>query len=153
MKNFIDIQYFNLPNRHQFIIKELAILKNNGSLAHYIFKPPFPFSSLVPEEQQQVRWVTENCFGLPWQMGTTSYEDLDEILKNLRHDVFHSKGAAKIRWLQKNKIKAKNIKFSLSTKLLKNKGCIFHEVGQRKNLCALRNVHYYKILNKLIDFK
>ena len=134
--NFIDIQYFKLQNR-EFIIKELAVLKKNGSLAHYIFKPPFHFLNLEPEERQQVRWITENCFNIPWHMGTTSYEDLDGILKNLQNDVYYTKGVTKSRWLQKNKIKTKTIKFPLSTKILKNKGCISHEINQKKKIFVL----------------
>lgn len=87
----VDIQGFHIKPRCgngnpllRYIVKELAIRKNDQSL-HFVFKPP-PNITLSAADLRTVRY-TENYHGIKFNFGYVGYNMLDEIIISHLTDV------------------------------------------------------------------
>lgn len=77
----IDLQGFQYKDS-EFIVKELAVVCcNTKQQAHYLFKPPYPFSSLPHDKKTQYRWLERNHHGLKWSQGYIQLTELPLILQ------------------------------------------------------------------------
>lgn len=80
----IDIQGFQYK-AGQFIPKEMAALcLHTNQHVHYVFQPPYPFSSLTRREKMHYYWLEENYHGgLKWKDGYIQLSKLTYILQHI----------------------------------------------------------------------
>lgn len=163
----IDLQGFQYKD-NEFIVKELAaVCCNTKRQAHYLFKPPYPFSSLAHDEKTQYRWLEKNHHSLKWSHGYIQLTELPLILQrlcqnaanNYRHRllledvVILCKGRMKKNFLLPH-LRCNRIidlddysPYLPSLKSLNVPKCLEHFQYNNNNHCALANVHF---LNKCI---
>lgn len=158
----IDFQGFQYKDG-EFIVKELAaVCSNTKQQAHYIFKPPCPFSSLAHDKKTQYRWLEKNHHGLKWSQGYIQLIELPLILhrlcqnavNNYRHRllledvVVLCKGRMKknflLQYLTENKIMDLDdyLPFLPSLKSLNIPKCLEHFQYNNVSHCALANAHF-----------
>lgn len=81
---YLDIQGFTSSDKI-FVVKEIAILRENKKFQHFIFAPPHPWSVLSKESRQQAL-ESKMIHGFNWNDGYIPYEKLrlciEPILKN-----------------------------------------------------------------------
>lgn len=80
----IDVQGFQYKHK-EFIPKEMAaICSNTNQQAHYLFEPPYSFSSLTRDEKDHYRWLEKNYHGgIRWCDGYIQLSKLTNIFQNL----------------------------------------------------------------------
>ena len=61
---FVDLQGFAFNNN--FVVKEVAVLRNGKMLSHYVFREPVPWSLLTKSEKSLVCWFRIHDQGLQW---------------------------------------------------------------------------------------
>uniref|UniRef100_A0A1Y1LTA4 Uncharacterized protein n=1 Tax=Photinus pyralis TaxID=7054 RepID=A0A1Y1LTA4_PHOPY len=136
----VDVQSFK-TSKKCFSPKELAIY-NGKQMAHFVFKPPFPWSSLDNEFQRQANWVTHNHHGIKWESGHTPSHLFPLILRHLISPSDHV--------YVKGKEKADIIRKALSRDVIEveeepalpslEPNCYYHIRSPCH--CALSNVYY-----------
>lgn len=97
----VDVQGFKISDK-EFSPKELASY-NGNVMSHYIFRAPFPLSTLPLPLQQQAKWVSNNHHCIEWDEGFTPVHLFPKILQRLVRDahVVYVKGYEKVKFLQK----------------------------------------------------
>lgn len=98
----IEFQAFR-GDANEFIIKELVILDLMTSVVYYfLFKPPFPFSSLHGKALRTNRWLMNYFHHISWTDGFTGYEELNNIMYYYcqQYDAIHTTGEEKAKWIQ-----------------------------------------------------
>lgn len=140
MRNVIvDLQFFKTSAKE---LKELAIY-DGSQVAHYIFKPPYPFKMLAPTFQTQAKWLMDHHHSIPWDVGFVPTHLCSEILRHLLQnvDMVFVKGKEKADYVRK--IISGNV-FELSeekTCLQRMKpSCLYHTSDLA--ICALTNCYY-----------
>ncbi|KMQ90886.1 hypothetical protein RF55_9305 [Lasius niger] len=68
---FVDLQRFIIGRN--FIVKEVAILRDGFVFSHYIFGSPVPWYVLTKSEISQVSWLIGHHHGLQWEDGNVPY--------------------------------------------------------------------------------
>ncbi|KAG6558446.1 MdBV-1-5b [Microplitis demolitor] len=80
MKVVVDFVAYELPHK-LLALKEFGMSsvhlnkKNQYHTSHYIFKPPQPWSKL-PDEYQFAYQEQSKHHGIPWEAGSTPYNDM-----------------------------------------------------------------------------
>lgn len=87
---FIDLQGFIV--KKEFIVKEVAILRQGAELAHYIFRPPISWNLLTDGDRRTVNWLFRNHHGLDWNAGEIDYSQAHNLIATAIH------GVGKRRW-------------------------------------------------------
>ncbi|KYN22481.1 hypothetical protein ALC57_05117 [Trachymyrmex cornetzi] len=87
----------------QFVVKEVAILKNGNILTHYIFKSPMPWRFLTTSDKRCATWLMINHHGLQWNDGMVPYcmarQLISEAVKGNSSAIVFVKGLEKRKWL------------------------------------------------------
>lgn len=139
----LDVQGFMISGQ-TFSPKELAIF-DGQTISHYIFKAPFPFSTLPPDLQTQAKWLINNHHGIPWNEGYTPCFLFPTILERLLKDadVVYVKGREKRNFLRRY-TKKPIIEIEEYPALSATQpSCMYH--SKVPCYCALSNVyHLYK---------
>lgn len=153
----VDIQGFNHP---EFYPKEISFINEQQQNAHYLLKPPVPYSTLSDDVKKQVRFLERHHHGLKYSSGCITDTDFDEILRNHLIDVeiVYVKGYQKHQFLEKrlsNLLRETpsvvNLEFSdleLVPNLCKDLPYCFNHTDNKKYMCSLRNV--FKLYNYLL---
>lgn len=68
---FVDLQGFIIGRN--FVVKEVAILRNGFVLSHYFFASPVPWRALTKSERCQASWLIGHHHGLQWEDGNVPY--------------------------------------------------------------------------------
>lgn len=97
----MDIQGFKTSDKI-FTPKELAAY-NGDCISHYLFKSPFPFTSLPQHLQKQATWLMTNHHCIDWDEGFTPAFQFPRILRRLLRDVdvVYVKGREKVTFLKR----------------------------------------------------
>lgn len=136
----VDVQCFKMAE-NKFLPKELAAYDGHG-VSHYIFRPPFPFSTLPQNFQEQANWLMNNHHCIHWDEGFTPVHMFPKILQRLvRHaDVVYVKGHEKTTFLR-NYIKQRVIKIEERPALSASTPYCMHHL-KSPCYCALSNVYH-----------
>jgi len=59
---FVDLQGFIVGS--WFVVKEVAVLKKESVLSHYIFANPYPWDLLTKSEKSCASWLIANHHGM-----------------------------------------------------------------------------------------
>lgn len=95
---FVDVQGFK-DSQNTFIIKELALVTSEYTQT-FVIKPPYPFSSLTPEEKRQVLWIERNR-NIYWSEGFIDYREFKRvIIPYLDNQKILTKGLEKTKWIK-----------------------------------------------------
>ena len=76
MDLIISLEGFSL--KHQYIIKELTVMKMNGHYEHFLFSAPQ--MNITHQDRVTIQYTERNISGLLWSDGTLSYSSLIDIL-------------------------------------------------------------------------
>lgn len=76
---FVDVQGFAGPN-DMFIVKEIAVLKNEFDLQHFIFKPPYTWS-ILSKDHQRLAIESKLNHGFSWNDGNLPYSELPYLVR------------------------------------------------------------------------
>lgn len=140
----VDMQGFCIPKFH---VKELSFYDGEKT-AHYIFKPPKPYSQLEEDVKKQIGYVSYNCHGLKYSSGFIDYEEIKKILHYhlAGINVVYVKGKVKEEFMLEmledtsncRIVNLENVrgcpKFEQNQPL-----CYYHSFSNRKCSCSLRN--------------
>lgn len=136
----VDVQGFKIAKK-TFLPKELAAYDGRG-VSHYIFKAPFPFSTLPLHLQEQANWLTNNHHCIHWDEGFTPAYMFPKIIRRLVRDadVVYVKGREKAAFLR-NYIKKPVLEIEERPALSVSQPICMHHL---KSLCycALSNVYH-----------
>lgn len=138
MSLVIDVQGFK-RERNKFVVKELAAY-DGKRIAHFVFKPPFPFEMLSLDLQNHANWLTKNAHGLQWKSGSTPHHVLDRVLEDLTQSAerVYCQGKEKAAILQQF-MSMPVIEFPDNPTLEKRPpNCFCHSIDAC--MCALANV-------------
>ncbi|KMQ83780.1 hypothetical protein RF55_19109, partial [Lasius niger] len=100
---FVDLQGFIIGRN--FIVKEVAILRDGFVLSHYIFGSPVPWHVLTKSEKSQASWLIGHHHGLQWEDGNVPYSMATRLITkavmgSTEDEVFvYVKGREKQEWL------------------------------------------------------
>lgn len=96
----VDVQGFKIADK-TFSPKELAAYNGHG-VSHYIFRAPFPFSTLPQRFQEEANWLMNNHHCIHWDEGFTPAYMFPKILRRLVRDadVVYVKGCEKAAFLR-----------------------------------------------------
>ncbi|KYN18782.1 hypothetical protein ALC57_08896 [Trachymyrmex cornetzi] len=87
----------------QFVIKEVAILKNGNILTHYIFTSPMPWRFLTKSDKRHATWLMTNHHGLQWNDGMVPYRMVRQLISEAvigdTSTIIFVKGLEKRKWL------------------------------------------------------
>ena len=146
----VDVQGFNI-NIHEhtdgkmFIPKELAAY-DGKVVAHYIFKPPFPYSSLSRDEKKQVNWLERNYHSISWSKGYVYSRNIRSIMNEIskKYNSVYVKGFEKCNALRQYLIVNNIIEISAEGNVSLNNyksepNCMNHKLSPTH--CALSNVY------------
>lgn len=124
-----------------FTPKELAVYDGYG-ISHYIFKAPFPFSTLPQHLQDEATWVMNNHHCIHWDEGFTPAYMFRKILQRLVQDadVVYVKGREKAAFLR-NYITKHIIEIEERPALSASKPTCMHHL-KSPCYCALSNVYH-----------
>ncbi|KYN11120.1 hypothetical protein ALC57_16737, partial [Trachymyrmex cornetzi] len=75
---FVDLQGFIVGKK--FIVKEVAVLRTEAILFHYIFTCPMPWSFLTKSEKYCASWLSAYHHGLQWEDGTIAYSMVKRLI-------------------------------------------------------------------------
>ncbi|KYN12206.1 hypothetical protein ALC57_15629 [Trachymyrmex cornetzi] len=75
---FVDLQGFIVGKK--FIVKEVAVLRTESILSHYIFTCPMPWSFLTKSEKYCASWLSAYHHGLQWEDGTIPYSMVKRLI-------------------------------------------------------------------------
>ena len=78
---FVGVEGFTLP--HQFIVKELTLLFENGEFNHVMFAPPLGFAPTT-QDLSTIKYTTKHIHGILYTEGDMPYAKLNDILSKLR---------------------------------------------------------------------
>lgn len=147
MNAVVDIQLFKVDDQ-QYIVKELAVIKNK-KIAHFVFKPPFPFKDLPVKYQAQANWLMKNHHCIKWNKGEIECEKFEDILKSCTYNAnkIYVKGREKALYLRK--ILNKNIIELPESPSLKldTPSCLFH--SSERCRCSLKTVKVLESIWKI----
>lgn len=102
-KCVIEFQAFR-NNDNKFIIKELVVFDlTTGIVSYFIFKPPFPLSSLLSKQYRTNKWLTSFFHHISWEEGLVDYKDLESIMIHYcrQFKTIYTSGDEKIKFIQK----------------------------------------------------
>lgn len=136
----LDVQCFKISEK-TFSPKELAVYDGNA-VSHYIFRAPFPFSTLPPHLQAEANWLMNNHHCIDWDEGFTPTYMFPKILQRLVRDadVVYVKGREKAAFLR-NYITKPIIEIEERPALSAYKPtCMYH--SKPLCYCALSNVYH-----------
>lgn len=68
---FVDLQGFVVDEN--FRVKEIAVLRRERELTHYIFGPSVEWTLLGTDDRSRASWLTHNHHGLRWNEGDIEY--------------------------------------------------------------------------------
>lgn len=68
---FVDLQGFVVDEN--FRVKEIAVLRRERELTHYIFGPSVEWTLLGTDDRSRASWLTHNHHGLRWSEGDIEY--------------------------------------------------------------------------------
>lgn len=157
--SFIEVQGFR-SSTNAFLVKELAILKENSSCS-FLFEPPFPESELSNKARSANRYCTKYIHGFDWNHGDVPYEQLEDIVRNncLDSEKVICKGSEKAAFLKKiigkevidfDEILLKKMEQLTTSSVIE---CPYNHHGFR---CAIENAYklyeWYKKNKKCIDY-
>lgn len=147
MNAIVDMQLFKVDDQ-QFIIKELAVIKNK-KVAHCVFKPPFPFEELSLKYKKQAKWLMRNHHCIKWNEGEMEFEQCKKILQKWTSnaDTIYVKGKEKAGYLRE--VLDKNIVELPETPSLKlsTPSCLFH--SSERCRCSLKTVRFLESIYKI----
>ena len=99
----IELQAFR-GNKGEFIIKELAFMDlNTNVINHFLFKAPFPFSTLGKRAAKTNRWLMKNFHHITWNEGFIEYSELDTIMIHYcrQYQSAYTSGLEKSKWIER----------------------------------------------------
>lgn len=103
MEYIVDVQGFK-RSLNTFVFKEVAIIsvEHDAVPTVYIFKPPYRWNCLLPEQKSSNRWLENNFHGILWDFGEIPYEKLEDTLEEALKDAkkIYVKGIEKKKWLK-----------------------------------------------------
>ncbi|XP_029665086.1 uncharacterized protein LOC115236641 [Formica exsecta] len=104
---FVDLQGFIIGRN--FVVKEVAILRNGFVLSHYFFASPVPWRALTKSERCQASWLIGHHHGLQWEDGNVPYSFARRLItravmgaaeeENGASPIVYVKGHEKQEWL------------------------------------------------------
>lgn len=140
---FVDLQGFKNSN-NKFIVKEFAIVTKEWSQV-FLVKPPYPYSSLTPEEKKQTKWIERNR-GIFWSEGFIDSRECTRVIHlYLANKNVVVKGQEKIKWVKEICEICNVVDIgdkgcpNLSTLHEKYANCNLYCMNHKKQ-CALKNV-------------
>ena len=68
--------------KRMYVVKELTVLYDNGSMDHYLFAPPTTLR-LTAAEATTVRYASKYLNGLSFNDGCIPFEDIYTIIRKL----------------------------------------------------------------------
>ena len=80
MDIYVGLEGFLL--KRMYVIKEMTVLYENGSLDHYLFAAPTSLHLTSPEATT-VRYVSQKLNGLSYHDGDITYEEVYNIVRKL----------------------------------------------------------------------
>ena len=98
---FVDLQGFAFNNN--FVVKEVAVLRNGKMLSHYVFREPVPWSLLTKSEKSLVCWLRIHHHGLRWEDGHVPYSQARGLINRdigTEPSLIYVKGLEKKKWLR-----------------------------------------------------
>jgi len=155
---FVDLQGFIIGRN--FIVKEVAILRDGSVLSHYFFGSPVPWRALTKSERCQASWLIRNHHGLQWEDGNVPYSFAQRLITkavmgSTEDEVFvYVKGREKREWLTdildddvRNYVNIETLDADYEDIASLNKLDVTNNIRCEKHLknCALQNV--FKIFN------
>lgn len=75
---FVDLQGFTVEK--QFIVKEVAVLKNGTVLSHYTFASPMSWHLLTRSDKSRATWLTTNHHEIQWNDGNVPYNKAKRLI-------------------------------------------------------------------------
>lgn len=156
---FVDLQGFIIGRN--FIVKEVAILRNGYVLSHYFFASPVPWRVLTKSERSQASWLIGHHHGLQWEDGNVPYSMAKRLITMAVMDatededtpIVYVKGREKREWLAdilgdaRNDVIIETLDAEYEDIAALNKLDVTNTMRCEKHLknCALQNV--FKIFN------
>lgn len=140
MNAIVDIQLFKVDDE-QYIIKELAVIQNK-KIAHFIFKPPYPFENLALKYKKQAKWLMRYHHCIKWNEGEIEFEQFKNILNKCTSnaETIYVKGREKAAYLRKV-LDKKIVELPESPSLkLSTPSCLFH--SSERCRCSLRTAKF-----------
>lgn len=98
----VEFQAF-IGNNNEFIIKELTFVDLvRGTTYYFLFKQPFPFSTLTKKAKTTNRWLMNNYHYIGWKEGFTRYKSVDDVMYHFcsKFNRFYTRGEEKRKWIQ-----------------------------------------------------
>lgn len=80
MDIYVGLEGFLL--KRMYVIKEMTVLYENGSVDHYMFAAPTSLR-LTSSEATTVRYVSQRVNGLSYHDGDITYEEVYNIVRKL----------------------------------------------------------------------
>lgn len=151
---FIDTQGFVLKydnDEEHYIVKELAILKPDDTIAHFVFEAPFRRTFLSSDNKHICNDTTATQHGISWTTGYVPYYKLKTILRrHVPRDEgvywrWSTTGQYLQKWLKCSYFNLDDLPHDITSKCTfsNQRTCCHHQ--QQIHECALENV--YKYLN------
>lgn len=140
MPLIVDVQGFKSLN-NQFIVKEFAAY-DGVHVCHYVFKPPFAFTSLPTECQKQANWLMSHHHTIDWNAGFTQHYMFPKIIKHVTQNAsqVYVKGREKTDFIRKQ-VNVPVLEFPETPSLKQQLGSCFYHMNKHC-ICALTNVYY-----------
>ena len=64
-------------------IKEMTMLRLDGTYEHYLFRPRIPLAALTPNQRKTVVYTTRHLSGLRWDDGELPYGMIHQLLNRI----------------------------------------------------------------------
>ena len=64
-------------------VKEMTMLRLDGTYEHYLFRPRVPLASLTPNQRKTVVYTTRHLSGLRWNDGELPFGMLHQLLNRI----------------------------------------------------------------------
>ena len=159
---FVDLQGFIIGRN--FIVKEVAILRDGSVLSHYFFGSPVPWHVLTKFEKSQASWLIGHHHGLQWEDGNVPYSFAQRLITKAvmgstededgSFPLVYVKGCEKREWLTdilgddaRNSVNIETLDADYEDIASLNKLDVMNTIRCEKHLknCALQDV--FKIFN------
>ncbi|KYN19362.1 hypothetical protein ALC57_08307 [Trachymyrmex cornetzi] len=91
-----------IPIQQNFIVKEVAVLKQGTVLTHYIFTSPVPWKFLTRSDRSCASWLIAYHHGLRWEDGRIPYSEAKRLITAAVFEddaIVYVKGLEKRTWL------------------------------------------------------